>query len=361
MPLKRYRDPLFAPERLRHPMLIFLAIFLSFIIAVLLVFNHINNSRVNLIRQSVTVPNLPSSLEKFRILHISDLHGLSFGAHQERLRDALAGVSYNIVCITGDITGKDGSIDAFLDLLHIFPADVPVYFVIGDEDPSPILAVPHGNETAKADYILQAESHGAIYLDAPQKITKGKTNLWIYPEWVYTLDIDASEAAFNARYAQLLEEPESESRTAAMTAVEYQLEQLDRVRAARRETLETDIHIALTHHPLQLSALENIQEWTASENDSYVRTISLVLSGHYCAGQWRLPFAGAVRIPESSGVGNGGWFPGDQKAVGLSTFLGIPQYISPGLGASDAIGLPPFRLFNTPAVTQITLTSQLTD
>lgn len=359
--MKRYRDPLFAPERRRHPALIFLVIFLSFVLATLLVFNHINNSRVNLSRQNVTVPNLPSALERFRILHISDLHGLSFGAGQERLADTLAGVSYDIVCITGDITGKDGSIDAFLDLVDIFPDDVPVYFIIGDEDPAPILAVPHGNASAKADYILEAESHGAIYLDAPQKITVGKANLWIYPEWVYTLDVDASETAYSTRYAQLLEEPESEQRAAAMTAVEYQQEQLQRIRAARRETLVTDIHIALTHHPLQLSALENMQAWTASENDSYVRTISLVLSGHYCGGQWRLPFVGAVRVPESAGVGNKGWFPGDQKVVGFSTFLGIPQYISPGLGASEAIGLPAFRLFNTPTVTQITLTSKLTN
>ena len=34
--LKRYRDPLFAPEKRRHPALVFLIVFLSFIIAVLL-------------------------------------------------------------------------------------------------------------------------------------------------------------------------------------------------------------------------------------------------------------------------------------------------------------------------------------
>lgn len=359
--MKRYRDPLFAPEKRRHPALVFLAIFLVFLLAVLLAFNHVNNNRVNLARQNVTVPNLPSSLERFRILHISDLHGLFFGAQQERLAAALSGVSYDIVCITGDIAAPDGSIDAFLKLLDIFPKDTPVYFIIGDEDPSPILAVPHEGQEAKAAYILEAERHGAIYLDAPQKITRGKANLWIYPEWVYTLDLEASEAAYAQRLEELMAEPDSPRRDAALAAVEYQQDQLARIRAARRETLESDIHVALTHHPLQLSALETLQEWTATENDSYVRTISLVLSGHYCGGQWRLPLVGAVRVPESAGLGNHGWFPGDQKTVGFSTFLGIPQYISPGLGASQAIGLPAFRLFNTPTVTQITLTSKLTD
>ena len=40
--------------------------------------------------------------------------------------------------------------------------------------------------------------------------------------------------------------------------------------------------------------------------------------------------------------------------------MGIPQYISPGLGTSAAIDLPPIRIFNTPAVTILTLTGRLT-
>ena len=46
--------------------------------------------------------------------------------------------------------------------------------------------------------------------------------------------------------------------------------------------------------------------------------------------------------------------------VGLSSYHGIPQYISPGLGTSAAIDLPPIRIFNTPAVTILTLTGRLT-
>ena len=53
-------------------------------------------------------------------------------------------------------------------------------------------------------------------------------------------------------------------------------------------------------------------------------------------------------------------FPEDQKVSGLSVTHGMYQYISPGLGTSAAIGLPAIRLFNTPSVTVITLTSKLT-
>ena len=177
---------------------------------------------------------------------------------------------------------------------------------------------------------------------------------------MYTLDYEATSKAYAARREELLSESPSPERDAALAALDYQIDQLARIRAARREMLETDVHVALTHHPLQLSALQTLQEWTGTDNDSYVRTVSLILAGHYVAGQWRLPLIGPVRAPASAETGNGGWFPPDQKITGLSSFMGIPQYISPGLGVSSAIGLPGLRLFNTPAVTVLTLTSKLT-
>ncbi|MBR6187325.1 MAG: metallophosphoesterase [Clostridia bacterium] len=353
-------DPLFEETKRKHPMIGFLVLLLALILTVVAVLNVINNSRVNLDKVSVTVPTLPTALESFRILHISDLHGLYFGQRQEQLKAALASARYDIVVVTGDVTGKDGDAGAFLSLIDLIGDSAPLYFIIGDEDPAAILAKPHDTQGPKAAYILKAESHGAVYLDAPVRITKGKGTLWLCPEWVYTLDYDAADAAYQARMKELRGQEATPERDAALAAVEYQADQLERIRQARRETLETDVHIAVTHHPLQENALKSLRDWTGSENDSYVRAISLVLAGHYVGGQWRIPGIGAVRVPASSGLGNNGWFPEDQKAVGLSTVMGIPQYISPGLGVSAAIGLPAIRIFNTPAVTVITLTSKLT-
>ena len=336
-----------------------LLLLLAVLIAMVTVLNTISNSRVALLRENVTVPGLPASLENFRILHISDLHGLYFGPRQEQLSAALASARYDIVCVTGDVTGKDGDPGAFLALIDLFKDKAPVYFIPGDEDPAP-LSASRADGGAKADYILAAESRGAVYLDAPVRITRGKATLWLCPEWVYTLDCDASERAYLARLDELNAQEASPERNAALDAVQYQLDQLDRIRQARRETLETDVHVALTHHPLQLSAFQVLQEYTGAENASYVRTLSLVLAGHYVAGQWRIPGLGALRVPSSAETGNNGWFPEDRKIVGLSSFMGIPQYISPGLGTSAAIGLPPIRLFNTPSVTILTLTSRLT-
>ncbi len=357
--MPRSHDPLFDEGKRKHPMAGFFLLLLALVIATVAVLNTISNSRVSVLKQSVTVPNLPSGFENFCILHVSDLHGLFFGPHQEQIQAAIASARYDIVCVTGDITDRNGDAGAFLELLKLF-GDKPVYFMPGDEDPSALIAAPHAGAGPIADYILAAQRQGAVYLDAPVRIQRGKGALWLSPAWVYTLDYDSAESAYQARQANVLAMEASPQRDAALAAVEYQIDQLTRIRQARRETLETDIHIGMTHVPLQENALQSLREWTAQDNESHIRSISLVLAGHYVAGQWRLPGIGAVRVPESSGLGSGGWFPEDQKVSGLSVTHGMYQYISPGLGTSAAIGLPAIRLFNTPSVTVITLTSKLT-
>lgn len=357
--MRRSRDPLFDSDRKSHGTLIFTLLILVIFLSMILVLNHINNSRVTLVTQNITVPALNSGMNNFRILHISDLHGQRFGAHQERLQLTVAQAKYDIVVITGDVTGPDGDDSAFLELLDLFQGKKPVYFIPGDEDPAPIQAQP-GSDSAKAPYILRAEAHGAVFLDAPERIEFGRNAMWLWPERLYTLDIGNSEATVATRQAELESMPASPERDAQLRAVQYQGDLLARIRAARRVIKTDDVHIALTHHPLSLSALTTLREWTDGGNDAHVSSVSLVLAGHYNGGQWRLPFAGAVKVPASAGKGSG-WFPGDMGVVGLSSYQGIPQYISPGLGASRAVGLPAFRLFNTPQITQITLTTRMTD
>ncbi len=354
----RSHDPLFDEGRRKHPFLGFLFLLLVLIVVTVAVLNTISNSRVTLLKQSVTVPNLPSALENFRILHVSDLHGLYFGPHQEQVQAAIASARYDIVCVTGDLTGKDGDIGAFLELLKLF-GDKPVYFIPGDEDPAALVTSPHGSSSPLADYIRAAQSQGAVYLDAPVRIDKGKGTLWLCPAWVYLLNYDGALSAYQARQTELLAMAPSPERNAALSAVDYQLDQLDRIRQAWQETQDGHVHVGLTHVPLQDSALQALREWTSSENEAHIHSFSLMLAGHTVAGQWRLPGVGAVRAP-GDGAGGGDWFPEDQQVTGLTTAHGVSQYISPGFGTSTAIGLPPIRLFNTPSVTVITLTSKLT-
>ena len=356
--MRKSRDPIFAPERKKHPGIITTLMLVLLIAAVVVCFNYINNSRVSLEKKSITIASLPKQAENFRILHISDLHGLHFGAGQERLSDTLQDTYCDIVVFTGDACDPEGNFDAFLALIDLFP-ETPFYFIPGDEDPAPLIATPHEGDSPKAPFIQAAEERGAIYLDAPVLLSGGSESLWLSPETVYSLDADSMEKTLTARLEELQKEADSPEKKAALEAVLYQQNRLLRIREARKQMLPSDSHIALSHHPLTESAMGNLVEFLKTDNESYVSTIALILSGHYVGGQWRLPLLGALKVPATSEMGKGGWLPDDTYVSGLSYSLGIAQHISPGRGVSTANGLPPMRRVNTPTVTLITLTTKL--
>lgn len=331
-------------------------LFIVLIFAVTVALSFINNGRIKVDQVSVTVTSLPKDLEKFRILHISDLHGHEFGPDQSTVSTMLKTQRYQAVCITGDVCAPDGNYDAFLKLIDLF--SVPVYFIAGDEDPDAILTVPHESEGVKADYIRDAEARGAIYLDHPEKIEIGGSAVWFLPENMYGLDIDSSRLAYQTRWNALVTEnqtltPEIE---AQLHAIAYRLDVLDETEKKLKEIKPEDVQIALTHHPLSSETIITLQQWSGMDQSQFLRSVSLVLAGHCNAGQYRLPLLGAIRAPESMG---GEWFPGDSQIVGLSTVQGVTQYISPGLGASCAYPIR-FRYLNTPTVTVLTLTGTLT-
>lgn len=336
-----------------YPMLLIL------LLAVVFALNVINNGRVQLLTEDVTITSLNKDLEKFRILHISDLHGNEYGAEQDTIATLLKTARYNAVCITGDVCADDGSYDAFLKLIDLFVDKVPVYFVAGDEDPAPIAAHEDHPEQVKADYVLAAEARGAIYLDAPQQMTVGKSSIWFCPESMYGLDIDASRSAYLARQATLKNDAQSTPQQAAQLAViEYRLGVLDQIESSQKAMQAEDVQIALTHHPLTETTIKTLQQWSDGEEGAFLRNAALVLSGHYCGGQVRVPFVGALKAPASANISGSSWFPQDSLMQGLSTIQGVTQYISPGLGASSAYSIP-LRIFNTPSITILTLTSVL--
>ena len=353
----RKSRPLFTDAKPRHTGALVYPMLLILLLAVIIALNFINNGRVKLLSEDVTITSLNKDLEKFRILHISDLHGNEYGADQSTIGTLLKTARYNAVCITGDVCTPDGNYDAFIKLVDLFAGRVPVYFVAGDEDPAPIVAQPYTPERVKADYVLAAEAHGAIYLDSPQKLTVGKGTVWFCPESMYGLDIDASRTAYQTRRAALLNQAQdSPEQAAQLQVVEYQLSVLDQIEAFMKEMQAADVQIALTHHPLTETTIKTLQQWSGSEDTAFLRSVSLVLAGHYCGGQVRVPFVGALKAPDSANIS--GLFPQDSLIQGLSTIQGVTQYISPGLGVSDAYPVP-LRMFNTPSITILTLTSVL--
>ena len=356
---RRRQRYVFYSERPVHPIRRFFGWMFGILAALLILCitaNFIIRNQVELQTVRVTVQSLHPDIENWSILHISDLHGQQIGERQSGIRTALGGTRYSCVVFTGDMCGKDGDVSALLDLLALMPNDVPKLLVPGDEDPPVIATEAHASLSVWSDWAQRLIDAGVTIVDEPTAVTRGKHTLWFVPEYVFSLDLDSMETAYQAQLDSLSGEdvllhPDDSARK---RACEYQLEKIQRIREVRKGFAVNDVLITLTHTPVTSAYVNTMLGWTGKDEPFSLRHSDLILAGHYCAGQWRLPGLGAICVPEL------GWFPEDRLISGFSYVSGIPQYISPGLGASSVYGWRRQRFFNHPAVTMIYLTAKMT-
>ena len=308
--------------------------------------------RIRLEEMKLTILNLPPDLEEYSILHISDLHGERYGEKQKAIANALGKTRFSCVVMTGDMLGEDGDVEPLLELIDLLPADTPKYLIPGDMDGTFIQTTAHGSLSPYADWALQVQAKGVKLLDRPMSEPRGKGTIRFVPEEVYTLDLDTTEKVFQKQLATLNEHKDSltADEAARVRALEFELERMEEIRQLKKEFQPEDIQIVLTHEPLTEEYVRSLMSWSEKEMVYSIRYASLILAGHYNGGQWRIPWKGAIYVPEF------GWFPKDEQIMGLSYLGDIPQYISPGLGSDPHYKNMPGRIYNPPVITKITLT-----
>lgn len=328
---------------------------LVLLVAAAAILNFVLNHQVTLEERRITVQNLPSDLESWSILHISDLHGQEIGSGQSAIARAIEGKSYSCVVFTGDMVGKDGNVQPFLDLLALLPEDVPKLLIPGDSDPAMLDGTAHASLSVYSDWAEKVQNAGVTLLDEPVSFTRNKSTIWFVPEYLYSLDLEGTQAAYQAQLDSLTSQTQllTPDQSAQKRLVEYQLDKLVQLKEIKKSIGDGDIQIALTHAPLKKDYVTTMLEWTDKDEVFSLRHVALVLAGHYVGGQWRLPWGGAIYVPEY------GFFPEDSLITGLSYINGLPQYISPGLAASDYYSYQPGRFFNGPTITRIILTSRI--
>ena len=339
-------------HRFRNAVLILLPI----LIVSLFVLNITVSRRVRLQELRLTILNLPADLEGFSILHLSDLHGARFGENQKAIGTELGTTRYSCVVMTGDMLGEGGDVQPLLELIALMPDDTPKFLIPGDTDGPAVDSSAHSSLSVYTAWAEELQAAGVQILDLPASITREKGRIWFIPESLYALDLDGMRKVYQKQLADL------NNRKTTLTAddaaryrsLEYELQRIDTLQEMIKDFQPADIQVVLTHTPLSTDYVADLVSWSEKEDLFSMRYASLILAGHYNGGQWRIPFVGAVYVPEL------GWFPKDEEVQGLSYTDGIPQYISPGLGADPHYEHQPGRIFNTPVITKITLTGKAT-
>ncbi len=353
--MRRQHNIFFEESHRGRTFLAGLAVVVLLLVAGLFTWNFALNHTVTYEKTYVTIASLPEALENFTILHLSDMNGVALGENQSALRKVLEGKSPNVVVLSGNMVGAEGDVDALLELIAIFPKGTTVLLLPGDDDPALYASAAHGSLSPYAPWAAELQAAGIVILDEPYAITRNKATIWFVPEGLYSLDLDNSQAAWQAQLDALISAGGdlTPDQAALKRTAEYQVQRLIRIRETLGTIKATDVQIMVTHMPLTKEHVTASRSAASDRDVLSMRRVSLVLAGGYCGGQWRLPGVGAIWAPEL------GFFPEDHLIRGLSFTGGVWQHISPGLGVSPLYPLLPFRMFNSPVATLVVLTSSV--
>jgi uncharacterized protein len=318
----------------KHLLLILVTLLAAILITNLAVYTRIDNARVTVIRQEVSIPNLPSQFEGFTILQVSDLHSTLFGEGESQLIALINGLPYDLIAFTGDMQDSQGGLPPFLDLVRGIRHSTPMVFVSGNADPEVV--------DLRAGYIYDVgqslQSEGLTLLDRPFSIERGGARLWFSEAY------GGLTPAEMKKQAQQKLAIEKHPNMAGYFA--DQIAFLSELQVTFNGITDKDTLIGITHDPLTKAQLDDPHRLSLP--------LDLVLAGHYHGGQIRLPGIGALVVP-SPDEPRGGLFPDQRIVSGLYQGNNIQQYVSRGLGAGGPIPLFKFRLFNPPEINLITL------
>ena len=122
----------------------------------------------------------------------------------------------------------------------------------------------------------------------------------------------------------------------------------------------SDMLIALSHQIPDDEFILATATHTESEG-KFLREPSLIVAGHNCGGVWQIPILRqAIYVPNRL-LPRGGWFPSSEDTRGASVIGDCQVYITGGLSTTSSVAVFPFRLFNPPEVSVLTLTAKLQD
>lgn len=339
----------------------FSSFIIATVVALAVILTFFSNTNIQVEYATISIAGLDKDLEGYRILLLSDMHGREFGTGQATLLRAISGEDYDIVVLAGDMVGKKGDAQSLYDLLEGLGTSKPIYFVAGDSDPGPLREKPNVVEGTLEEYVLEdwilgAIERGAIYLDSPESLTVEDATIWLTPAGMLDVDASSTVSLLNQQVHMESEEVLKDSSAAydALPFTAYRQQNMQALLDDISKIDTKDLHISVGHIPPYTTPR------VSDGSDGYLPTVDLILAGHNCGGVWKLPLLGAVYIPSVEAPRHG-WFPARDEVEGLRMLGTVSLYVTGGLGVTDQVYLPDFRLYNQPKVSILTLTAALTD
>ncbi|WP_406946314.1 metallophosphoesterase [Halobacillus sp. SY10] len=297
-----------------------------------------DNKRVKVVEEAVVVEGLSDGLHNFKILQVSDLHEKSFGKNQEKLIDTINSLDYDLILFTGDMMDGVNSENTapYFTLIEGVKNKEYAYYVAGNTDPSNYEVDP--DQLVKSNFIKEMEKLRVKLLESIEVIEYQGERLNLLDFELSVLKPENGFVVANGRV-----KPEHSKTEAYIQYHSGLLQEFSRLNGEGTT-------IAVNHYPVSDPRIDQLKKTTYYNFRDY----DLIIAGHYHGGQIRLPFIGALFVPEPW-YENGGFMPPRERVKGLWEYRGTKQYVSAGLGSSNAIGFLNFRLFNTPEVNMITL------
>ncbi|WP_165769022.1 metallophosphoesterase [Virgibacillus profundi] len=309
------------------------------VVIVFVIYTLWDNNRITIAEQEINIDNLPYQLEDFRILQITDLHEKQFGKNQKRLIDTINSIEYDAIVFTGDMLDgvQSTNYQPFYSLLEGIDKKENAWYVPGNADPDSYQVEP---TFGKSEFIIGMEERGVQLLES-----------------IDTVEVEGVSIHFTNFELSIIENPES---IGGINGVVYPSYTLDEQYLTHQKKLwrdmqnlvieESDIMVALNHYPVPDLRIDYIEK----DANTIWRDFDLIIAGHYHGGQIRIPFYGAIFIPDPWYEPNS-FFPPQNRVKGLWEYKETKQYVSTGLGSSDAISFLKFRLFNPPEINLSTL------
>ncbi|MCE7792754.1 metallophosphoesterase [Salipaludibacillus sp. CUR1] len=323
-----------------------LVIIMLLFITVVVSFTIWDNNRIILAEQDIEIEGLPSELEGFRILQVTDLHEKYFGENQSRLSDKINGIDYDVIVFTGDMleTGNTTDFHPFYSLIDGITNKDHALFVHGNSDPEPYR---YGRHTPfeRHEFINGMEDKGVTLLESVYTVEVGSAH-------VHFTEFELSLVEPGKGLAEIDQQAKIEQSEHYQDYLNHQKDLLEEMQVLD-EASQEDVLISLYHYPIVDFRVDLLMD----DPDSLLRDFDLMLAGHYHGGQIRLPFVGAPFVPEPY-YERSGLFPPQDRIKGLWEYRGLKQYVSAGLGSSDALPLLNFRFLNPPEINLLTLKSK---